>query len=692
MVDISNDDARERRERRKTLARQGASSAKKAKRPGVNYDFSSVMTMCSTNKVNLKNSWSLDLIDHIDDVLDQHQGSFQTASRTLQASVQIYEKRVDSTHQDTFKMLENVNRTRVGAANDAEESRETRRKGGNTSMSTFLESNLSNITFQGAVEREYEVDPLFRKMSKTFDAGGARGLLLNHLRVHNGPRVIFDTSETMAFPTDVNKKANSESPDKSVQDEDKNREELDDEGMEDARAEETTEEENTEEGINPALDSFITLDMAVEHSNTSPVCPSLELLHRNLRALGDEPVAIDMDGELEEEALEASRNEEAAASRINKAQAAITSPSLAGAYSDEDDGFVYENEWMNDEPMADDFEEEDGFGGSEATPAWSSTSAVDDETARGYTKNGTQGRREVHEEIDFTQFDAYSFFKNDSANARNANWAGPSYWRFGRKRDAPQGTRTRAPRVSKKAFWVDFDAPEWTAPVGPDEGEEEEEEPVPEQVARPATISLSKKTQQAARASDLPQDLHYTIQDLCKLFLKPVVISEILQRGGRRTSGQGVSENASQADDHDAGYFDNFDGADLDMGGTDGGFGGGADDYDDDYGENDFVQPSHVLEKIHVDYARKAKRVDVKKLKDTIWTEIEDQHESAPDNTEISFSKSVEHLAPKIANNQVTVPFYFISLLHLANENNLEIQGVDDLSDLFINASAAMEH
>ena len=33
---------------------------------------------------------------------------------------------------------------------------------------------------------------------------------------------------------------------------------------------------------------------------------------------------------------------------------------------------------------------------------------------------------------------------------------------------------------------------------------------------------------------------------------------------------------------------------------------------------------------------------------------------------------------------EVTLPFYFICLLHLANEKGLELQGQDDLSDFCI--------
>jgi condensin complex subunit 2 len=75
-----------------------------------------------TQKINQKNSWSLDLIDHIDDVLQSNfnseegsgVGNFQAASCTLDASVKIYSYRVDSIHNETYRVLGDLSLTRNG--------------------------------------------------------------------------------------------------------------------------------------------------------------------------------------------------------------------------------------------------------------------------------------------------------------------------------------------------------------------------------------------------------------------------------------------------------------------------------------------------------------------------------------------------------------------------------------------------
>ncbi|RCI15653.1 hypothetical protein L249_3582 [Ophiocordyceps polyrhachis-furcata BCC 54312] len=44
-------------------------------------------------------------------------------------------------------------------------------------------------------ELEFAVDPLFKKASADFDEGGARGLLLNHLMIDSRGRIVFDSSD-----------------------------------------------------------------------------------------------------------------------------------------------------------------------------------------------------------------------------------------------------------------------------------------------------------------------------------------------------------------------------------------------------------------------------------------------------------------------------------------------------------------
>ena len=68
--------------------------------------------------MNEKNSWSLDLIDHMGRDINEASGdggqgitNFQRAAGTLEAGIKIYSYRVDSVYTETFKLMGGLNRT-----------------------------------------------------------------------------------------------------------------------------------------------------------------------------------------------------------------------------------------------------------------------------------------------------------------------------------------------------------------------------------------------------------------------------------------------------------------------------------------------------------------------------------------------------------------------------------------------------
>jgi condensin complex subunit 2 len=65
----------------------------------------------------------------------------------------------------------------------------------NRSNVQTLESNLASLNMS-ALDSAFQIDPLFSQMSKKFDEGGARGMLLANLSVgFDGPGVVFDSKE-----------------------------------------------------------------------------------------------------------------------------------------------------------------------------------------------------------------------------------------------------------------------------------------------------------------------------------------------------------------------------------------------------------------------------------------------------------------------------------------------------------------
>lgn len=85
-------------------------------------------------------------------------------------------------------------------------------------------------------------------------------------------------------------------------------------------------------------------------------------------------------------------------------------------------------------------------------------------------------------------------------------------------------------------------------------------------------------------------------------------------------------------------------------------------------------------------FARFARRVDVKQLKDDLWHVLE----TAPPQQEQRLStveaEASSHFS-EAQRSQVTRPFVFISLLHLANEHDLELQGNAEHNDLVISST-----
>ncbi|KAG7391001.1 hypothetical protein PHYPSEUDO_006136 [Phytophthora pseudosyringae] len=187
----------------------GAAAAPAHSKQYISDMYSTIIKMSSENKINVKNSWSLHLIDHMEDILDSSKKSadadadddtynFQKASCTLDASIKIYSYRVDDTWNSSYKILENLSRTEQkhgaeDAGSDGEGAARTARKTRKTHART-IEKNLNNINLK-AYDTECEADPLFHKMSQSFDEGGAKGMLLANLSVYDGCKILLNSSD-----------------------------------------------------------------------------------------------------------------------------------------------------------------------------------------------------------------------------------------------------------------------------------------------------------------------------------------------------------------------------------------------------------------------------------------------------------------------------------------------------------------
>ncbi|XP_042477753.1 condensin complex subunit 2-like [Macadamia integrifolia] len=206
--------------------------------------FQNCVKLSSGNKINRKNTWELNLIDHLSEIIkveaqDDVETNFQKASCTLEAGVKIYSLRVDSMHSEAYKVLGGSNR--AGRADEhainihrgvspypsqfggnkveSGKPEKSEHDGGllannriqNTPMKQFCRLIMAVLYKMRAVLRKkrgrcralnvkkfdvaFAVDPLYHQTSARFDEGGAKGLLLNDLGVYGGCLVLFDSME-----------------------------------------------------------------------------------------------------------------------------------------------------------------------------------------------------------------------------------------------------------------------------------------------------------------------------------------------------------------------------------------------------------------------------------------------------------------------------------------------------------------
>ena len=138
----------------------------------------------------------------------------------------------------------------------------------------------------------------------------------------------------------------------------------------------------------------------------------------------------------------------------------------------------------------------------------------------------------------------------------------------------------------------------------------------------------------------------------------------------------------------------------------------GEDDIDDDDDDDGFIMPVldnvRKVDKVRVGYATIAKKVDVKRLKQDLWNQLESQlfvdtidevdenendkmqddeaivnvaNTSERASTVISFQDVVRTLGQQQSQLDITLPFYFICILHLANEKNLRLEQGGDIGE-----------
>ncbi|KAJ9191884.1 hypothetical protein DTO164E3_8631 [Paecilomyces variotii] len=435
------------------------------KRVPILANFEEWMKMATDNKINANNSWNFALIDYFHDMSLLREGdgvNFQKASCTLDGCVKIYTSRVDSVATETGKLLSGLADSRDRKAQEAEAGGEdgeddeeededgVRRRGRKKTQRTHeatLAPSFASLQLK-KFELEFAVDPLFKKASADFDEGGAKGLLLNHLSIDGQGRIVFDSSD--------------DALDATAEAEAKNRGETEERETEEPDSAAPAESQEKDQEKEEADEGSVQIDLAPLASRFFPdlgrldeqdICPSLKNLD-----LGDPSGSLDIPFLKAPEDWRNDKDDDED-TRMRDASGIMLDDDNAVGFDDDDatfTGFDLGGEagfgeggeaWARDaalEPMLKvqrvDRDDDDPDGDGE----------FNNEDAYAISLSHQTASKE-HENI-------LSYFDN----ALQKNWAGPEHWKIRRIKETTASSATNAgprQRKEKEPFEIDFGAP-----------------------------------------------------------------------------------------------------------------------------------------------------------------------------------------------------------------------------------------
>ncbi|KAH6709333.1 condensin complex subunit 2/barren [Leptodontidium sp. MPI-SDFR-AT-0119] len=749
----------------------GGTAVTPMKRVPLLANFEEWMKMATDNKINAANSWNFALIDYFHDMSLLKEGdgvNFQKASCTLDGCVKIYTSRVDSVATETGKLLSGLadsgnSKKKKGESEEGEESeeevededgvvRKKPKKRAQRSSEATLASSFAALQLK-KFELEFSVDPLFKKASADFDEGGAKGLLLNHLAIDSQGRIVFDSSDDAG---DASGEGQGRQRKGDVIEEE---EETEPDSMVDTTVKDLEEDEEDVEIDIGALGAkfFPSLDLLDEQD----ICPSLKNFD-----LGDPSGTMDIPFlKAPEDWREKDKPVEPAVG--DKSGIFLDDDNPVG-FDDDEDGLLGNFElpadtgfgeggeaWARDAAIEtrmrvhDGGFDNDGMGGGDGEDGDGAGAGVFNPETGEYVVSLDHGSK-----VQGGHDDILSYFDE----ALQKNWAGPEHWRIRKIKDINKPASATKARKEKELFEIDFLSPLSAS--------------LAESIYTPASsnsiISLPKKDWKSKTRNLLPDDKHFNSKQLLRLFLKPKARMGSRRSGlGMKTNnfGQRKEEEAPEGEMDEAFWAQNEGPAGADdapQGDYDANFfqddglpmPGGIDDDDDiefadardhfspgaeERGEGgmaginnvlnggmtqlpegeegafgtQLVTQSRRMRPEYVQYARVAKKVDVRRLKEELWKGmgIEALDLNMPAQTpgrlptpqpelkkgedgSLKFTSVMQNLQsvyPKQAMNDISTSYCFICLLHLANEKGLVIEKQEGLMELDIRKDPTAE-
>ncbi|XP_033756730.1 condensin complex subunit 2-like isoform X2 [Pecten maximus] len=651
-------------DKRRSLTLHGLSSTQIAEH------YANCIKLSAENKITSKNAFGLHLIDYMSDQLKKKEmENFQVASTTLDASAKIYAGRVDAIHTETYKVLSGLGRSsdknKPGDNQDGDDTNadpseqgtedEIKKKKKKMRRKNTVEANIKNIDMK---EKDFEAkaDPLFQIMSATFDEGGISSLLLNSLRCFDDQQSLALDSGTLIGPC----------PDIG---------------------------ECSQRQVN---DLGEIIDLAKGHDlELLEMCPNFSTFNwddaneTSILPSGPSAQAFDINAEPEPiPDLDEDHNDD-----LPPDMGGLDMEDIGNADSDT-------SHCEGDEPA----DQGISIGDSKAAQLMDT---VMKDLSKGVT--GTLMQVLAAEPSD------YSFFNKTLLRT----WAGPEHWKKGPANKDPSKGKDgadKSQKTKKPVFKINYD--------------EEMDFELKFQPSKSVTLTKATLTKNSKNKKTLPKYLHYETDKLFRLFVKPKLM--IKRQNTSSDSMDDVIENYDYENVNDRENFcprdlegnQDEDDGDSHMGEFD--FTAGGSEFSQSQDSQDFgsqpdpmdgtmltgdklVAQPHKVAKIDISYAKTAKKLDVKRLKSTMWDImtheiVKPPEPEAAENTEVNQNKNSSSdqemtgtctfqdlltiLPDKVSSQtakNLSVPIAFACLLHLANEKCLKIVSLDeDLGNLVI--------
>ncbi|KAM6331363.1 condensin complex subunit 2 isoform 2-T2 [Alca torda] len=668
-----NDDERERRQRRRSRVTDlqlggtdsplGLASPRQAEawlpalpqwtNAQISDHYSTCIKLSTENKITTKNAFGLHLIDYMTEILKQKDTeltNFKIAAGTLDASAKIYAVRVDAVHADAYKVLGGLGRDSSPTKNvdspEGEDSSEpeavkrvqTKKK---HSFKT-IEQNLNNINVSEA-NRRCEIDPMFQRTAASFDECSTAGIFLTGLRTQNCHSELLFDSKIVPLPSSETLTLPNSDPVK-------------------------------------VMDLKLLLVQCIEKR---PICTSLAGFQ-----------FTKWDAESHDESVSALLDKFKKSDQVFDINAEIDSDVEDCVPTLPNDDFHSDSPRSTAADKIGEFTENlNSFGTVHQSKRTDADPFVE----------GDIGSMCLHLSMKPGE---YSYFSPRTLSM----WAGPEHWRFKprHKSDAnsEKGTKKRS---TKKAFEINFD-------------EDIDFETYFRKTKASVTLAKSILESENVKSTTLPLDFNYDPNNILQLFLKPTVK---LCRTSKPNSSLDHEDEIGEYDYNNPNDTSNFcpalqtadsddDNDPVQFMGQMGEFNLTAHPEDQEfnrcvgdanittYGELNLIAEPQKVNKIAIQYAKTAKKMDMRRLKKSMWDLLTDEQkketaaemedaEKEEDTSVVagekvfsSITKELLHRLPSVMAKNLSIPLAFACLLHLANEKNLKLEGTEDLSDVLV--------